>query len=221
MIARRIGIVRTIACAGTVLLAASCSTGATQGPGTTVTVTGPRPTTSVTTSPTSPTATPSTQHMTALPGTCDSMLPLPLVDTALGRPITGNTAFVVGVAEKDIGRLTYLNCRYGLPAGAAAATATPKLEIGISLYQSAQDAARRIPITVDDYANHGASQSNITVDGVPAVVLTMGSGAGYASPTLVAASGQRTIAITLVENSANLTKDLTALAAVALQRSGG
>jgi hypothetical protein len=215
---------RTIACTAAVLLAASCSTGATHEPGKTVTVTRPEPTggAGTTTTQTSPPTTKPTRHVTKLPGTCDSMLPLAVVDTALGRAIKGTTAFVVGAAQPDIGRLTYLNCRYGLPAGSAADTATPKLEISISLYANATYASRRIPITVDDYASHGASESDITVNGVPAAILTMASGKGYADPTLVAASGQRTIAITLVETSGgNVTKDLTALAKVALQRSGG
>lgn len=150
------------------------------------------------------------------------MLPQPLIDTTLNRPIGGTTAFIVGAAEADIGRLAYLNCRYGLPAGAAASTATPTLEIGISLYDTAAHAAARIPATVDDYANHGASQTDVTVDGVAVAILTMASGEGYTNPTAVAASGQRTIAITLVEpRGANVTQDLTALAKVTLERSGG
>jgi hypothetical protein len=50
----------------------------------------------------------------------------------------------------------------------------------------------------------------------------MASGDGYAEPTIVAASGQRTIAITLVETAGgNVVKDLSTLAKLALQRSGG
>ncbi|MGH8962633.1 MAG: hypothetical protein ACRDWT_15835 [Jatrophihabitantaceae bacterium] len=202
-------------CAGAAL--AACSTGATQGPGTTVTVTRSEPPTS--TVPTTTTSSTAPVHrVTTLPGTCFTLLPLSAVEDALGRAISGHTAFVVGAGEPGIGRITYLNCRYGLPVGAAAATATPKLEITVSLYRTALFASRRIPETVNDYANHGASQSDVAVAGVHAIILTRASGNGYTYPTIVAAFGQRTIAITLVPKpGANLTKDLSALAKVALQ----
>jgi hypothetical protein len=214
---------RIIACVAVLPLAAACSTGAGQQPETTVTVTHTNPPkTPAKTTPTTAPRTKATRYMSSLPGTCAAMLPLSLIDARLGRAIKGSTTFLVGSAEPTIGRMAYLNCRYGLPSGAAAATATPKLEIGISLYQSSVYAARRIPATVDDYANHGASETDVTVDGVHAAILTMASGAGYADPTIVAASGQRTIAITLVETAGgNVVKDLSALAKLALQRSGG
>jgi hypothetical protein len=200
----------------------ACSTGAGQQPEATVTVTHTNPPMTAAKPTPTPPPTKVTRYMSSLPGTCAAMLPLSLIDARLGRAVKGATAFVVGAAEPTIGRMTYLNCRYGLPSGSAAATATPKLEIGISLYQSSVYAARRIPATVDDYANHGASETDVTVDGVHAAILTMASGDGYAEPTIVAASGQRTIAITLVESAGgNVVKDLSVLAKLALQRSGG
>lgn len=206
----------------------ACSTQA-AAPHTTVTITQPAPNTGTThTSGThtstsaTPTPTPAATLMTKLPGDCASLLPLGAVDTALGGPVTGQTAFVVGVAEKDIARLGYLNCRYGLPAGAAAAKATPKVEIGVSLYASADDAAKRIPATVDDYIAHGATQHTTSVGETPATILTGASGAGYTHPTLVAASGQRTIAVTVNQKvDAAADKALTALAEVALKNTGG
>jgi hypothetical protein len=160
--------------------------------------------------------------MTALPGTCDSMLPLAAIDNALGRGIAGQTAFVVGLAEADIGRLATVNCRYGLPA-TADPTAVPVVEIGVSLYDTAEDASKRIPATVDDYVTHGATKSATTVAGHPATILIGGSGAGYAASTIVLAAGQRTVAVGIVENPPNAdpTKDLIALATVALTNTGG
>ncbi|MCW2657342.1 MAG: hypothetical protein JWR06_1535 [Jatrophihabitans sp.] len=160
--------------------------------------------------------------MTKLPGTCDTLLPLSIVDAALGGPVTGRTAFVVGLPEKDIGRLSYLNCRYGLPGGAA--QATPKVEIGVSLYRTSALAARRIPATVGDYVAHGSSESAATVGGKPATILVGGRGSGYASPTIVMVSGQRTIAISVaaaLAPAAKRTKTLAALAELAMNRTGG
>jgi hypothetical protein len=160
--------------------------------------------------------------MKKLPGRCDDLVPLSAVEDALGRAVPGQTAFVVGKPEKDIGRLGYLNCRYGLPAGAAQARATPVIEIGVSLYGTTAEATRRIPNTVDDYVNHGATQSDVSVEGATGTILTGGEGAGYTNPTVVAASGQRTVAVTIVEKSGGApTKDLTALAKLALQRTAG
>lgn len=62
----------------------------------------------------------------------------------------------------------------------------------------------------------------MSVEGTTATILTGGAGAGCTNPTVVAASGQRTIAITIVEKSGGApTKDLTALAKLALQRTAG
>jgi hypothetical protein len=152
-----------------------------------------------------------------LPGTCDDLLPAAAVDNALGRSLGGRTAFVVGLPEKDIGRIGYLNCRYGLASTQANAVA--KAEIGISLYQSAALAAARIPATVGDYSGHGARSASTTVDGQQATVLTGGTGAGYTEPTLVVADGQRTVAVSVHESAgARARKDLSALAALALQK---
>lgn len=217
-------------CAGGLLLAApACSTGSGSGqPAKTVVVTRTRTapagtaTNSGAAASTSVTPTPSPTRLTQLPGTCDDLLPAAAVDTALGRSLGGRTAFVVGLPEKDIGRLSYLNCRYGLPAGSAAASAVAKAEIGVSLYKDVQSAAARIPATVDDYVAHGANSSTVQVDGQQATILTGGAGAGYTDPTIVVASGQRTVAVSVHEKAgAGATKDLTALANLALTRTGG
>lgn len=169
---------------------------------------------------TAPAPSSSTPATTILPGSCDNLLPMSAVEGALGRAIAGRTAFVVGVPEKDIGRISYLNCRYGLPADAKGAA---KVEIGVSLYQSAALAAKRIPATIDDYVtNHGAQQKPATVGGKPATVLTGGTGSGYDIPTIVLSSGQRTIAVSVAEAAgADPTKDLVAVATLTLTKTGG
>jgi len=214
---------RVFTCVAAVALV-GCSTKL-HGHPSTVTVTLRSTNTSASTSstiaaPTSPVAIP-TAHATRLPGTCEDLLPLSAIDEALGRPVKGATAYVVGVAERDIGRIGYLNCRYGLPLGRAGATATPMIEIGVSLYETSAQAARRIPATVDDYTNHGATATQTTIGNVAATILTNGVGTGYTAPTIVAATGQRTVAISIAATATtNPAKDLAALAMLTLNNTG-
>jgi hypothetical protein len=127
-----------------------------------------------------------------LGGECADLLPLSTVEEALSRPVIGQTAFVRGVAEPNIGRLTYLNCRYGLAAPVKGKPAPqPQLEIGISLYNSPDQAATRVRGTIEDYRSHGASQQNAAVGQDAATILL-----GYGNPTLVVAEGPRTVAVT-------------------------
>lgn len=156
--------------------------------------------------------------MKKLPGNCDSILPQVDVEDTMGVHFAGKSAFVVGVPEKNIGRLGYLNCRYGLSANAGA---IPEAEIGISLYDTPDQAQKRLAGTVDDYRSHGATQSAATVSGTAGTLLVGGDGAGYNVPLLVVAFGQRTVAVSVVdkllapsERGAVMAK----VAALALQR---
>lgn len=158
--------------------------------------------------------------MTDFKGTCDTLLPDSPVYDALGvDSLPGKDAFVVGKPESSINRLAYLNCRYGVTGTGGAAP--PGVEIGISLYATADAAASRITATVDDYTAHGASSTDATVEQLPATMLTGGVGDDYALPTLVVASGQRTVAVSVagsVAKGAKAVHDATALAALALRR---
>ena len=150
----------------------------------------------------------------SLGGRCEDLLPVGTVNIALRRLVVGRTAFVVGVAEPDIGRLTYLNCRYGLAAPVKGKPApVPQVEVGISLYQSPAHAARRIQATVDYYRVHGATDRAVRVGSGQGTVLT-----GFGMPTLVAAAGPRTVAVTVSPKlvSARSTAELAALAKAAL-----
>jgi hypothetical protein len=128
--------------------------------------------------------------------------------------VIGRTAFVLGVADPGIGRLTYLNCRYGLSAAVKGKPApVPLVEIGISLYNSPAQAARRVQGTVEDYQSHGALNRAVRVGQVQGTVLT-----GYGLPTLVVASGPRTAAVTVSPKllSAGSTAELASLAKAVL-----
>ena len=160
--------------------------------------------------------------MTKLPGNCYSMLSLYDVEKAVGHRIAGKTVFIVGLPDKTIGRLTYVNCRYGVAS--TAAKSSPPIEINVALYKTPATAQRRYENTIRDYVANGATSTEVTVSGQPAAILTGGIGAAYRVPLLVAAAGQRTVAVSLNDTSvapADRTRILTALGTLALTNSEG
>lgn len=205
-------------------LLAGCGSGA-KKPGGTVTVTVPPSTSAGTSSGTSTaagtgTATPPPSTQAHLGGSCYSLLPDVLVTQALGvTQLAGADAFVVGLPDKTIGKLSTINCRYGVTGTGASAKA--KVEIGVSLYSTPAQAAARIQATADDYTTHGATSSNTSVDGHPAVVLTGGTGAGYDVPLLAVAAGQRTVAVSIEPSVTKSPKAAEAVASLALKRTTG
>lgn len=236
MIVSRTRITAVLAGGAAVVLIAGCSS---NKPGKVVTVTVPPPAATAATTPapgsgsppsvgspatgsTAPTGTaaPGTTAQAKLPGTCDSLLPDYVVARAVGKgALPGKDEFVVGLPESDIHRLGYINCQYGV-TGSGAKTAS-QLEIGVSLYSSADDAAERISATVDDYTNHGAQTQDVKVAGLPATLLTGGTGDGYSEPLLVIASDQRTVAVTVtkaVATGAAAATSATKLAELALTK---
>lgn len=217
-----VGKVGTALAAGAcvVITLAGCKGTTTIGPTTYVTVPAPRPTSSAppsTTPAPSPRPTKAAAAMSKLPGRCDALLPLGSIVNAIGRTVGGSTAFVLGQPDPTMDRVTYINCRYGVSKKKKAA---PTIEIGVSLYRSAERAEARIRPTVEDFAQHAATASETRVEGMPATVLAGGTGAGY-GPTIVLAVGQRTIAVSFRPGavaSPRLVKDLVALAALAAER---
>lgn len=162
--------------------------------------------------------------MSRFSGNCYSLLSLYDVQRAVGQRISGTTAFIVGLPDKNIGRLTYLNCRYGIPATPSGVTAIPQIEIGVALYSSSAQAERRATGTIEDYVANGATSTQVSVAGHPGVILTGGSGSGYSIPLLVASSGQRTVAVSIHQaglSAAERTRILSALAELALTGTGG
>jgi hypothetical protein len=149
-----------------------------------------------------------------LPGNCGALLPISTIMKPLGHAIKGKTEFIVGKADKTIGRLANINCRYGVASNPA------MLEIGVSLYGSAADAGKRVPSTANFYVNHGATRSSATVDGEKAVILTGGRG-DASTPTLAVAKGQRAVAISLNDPKTpqkKVGKVLTKIAGVVLRK---
>jgi hypothetical protein len=157
-------------------------------------------------------------HLTQLPGDCDTLLAPYEVEHAAGIQLPGNVAFVVGLPERNIGRLAYLNCRYGIML----AGGPPSVEIGTSLYDSAAQAQARLNGTIDDYLSHGATQTTTRVGALAATVFT-GGNAGYDVPLLVLAAGQRTVAVsvaTALVPAARLRPVMASIALLAVEQTG-
>jgi hypothetical protein len=218
-----VGLVRTLACSAGIIvtlnLLGACTSSAPKKAGAPVTVI-------VTATPSSTTPSPSPSSSTTPPlvkklrATCDTVLSRFDVDDALGVQLLGKTAFVVGVAEPGIGRLGYLNCRYGIGTGVAAA---PQVEVGVSLYKSPAQATRRAAGTAADYRDHGATETAVKVSGHDGAIF-VGTAPGYDIPLLVVTSGQRTVAVSVVNRLAPPGKRsavMTKLAALAIERTGG
>ena len=162
----------------------------------------------------SPSASHRARRVPSLGGTCEDLLPVGTVEDAIGRPVVGTTAFVVGVPEPNIGREAYLNCRYGVSKPVRGKkTPPPQIEIGISLYDNPGQAGRRIDGTIEDYRSHGAAPADVAVDQYSGTVLT-----GYGSPTIVVGAGPRTVAVTVDDKLVRTGRNqaLVALAKAAL-----
>lgn len=151
---------------------------------------------------------------TKLPGSCYSQLSLGTMVNAVGHPLPGPTAFVVGQADPSIGRVTYLDCKYGISRAQG-----PTIEVGVSLYRTAAQAARRVAATTRDFTDQGASATPTTVGQGPATLLIGATSKSY-GPTLVLASGQRTVAVTLRQGTARPAPLLEKLGALALSQTG-
>src|SRR3954469_19114657 len=123
-----------------VLAVAGCSSGGGGTPQAAATTTAPpRSGSGESAGPPTPTPTPN------LPAGCDAMLPFTDLDQALGRPLFGETRYVVGVAEPSIGRTGRVTCQYGLARGGKGPA---PVEIGASTYEDATSATDRVAATV-------------------------------------------------------------------------
>ena len=177
------GSVARLLLVGTAALAAACSSG-----GSGQSQAGATPTTaapSATSSAASPTPTPTPN----LPGGCDQMLPFTDLDQALGRPLFGQSRFVLGVAEPSIGRTGRVTCQFGLQPNARGPA---PLEVGVSTYKDASSATERVAATVAALRAAATSQRSATVAGQQAVLIGTRK-----DNNLVVAQGDRTVAVTI------------------------
>jgi hypothetical protein len=177
------GSVARLVLVGTAALTAACSSG-----GSDQSQAGATPTTAAPTS-TSSAAAPTPTPTPNLPAGCDQMLPFTDLDQALGRPLFGQSRYVLGVAEPSIGRTGRVTCQFGLQPNARGAA---PLEVGVSTYKDAESATERVAATVAALRASATSQRSATVAGQQAVLIGTKT-----DNNLVVAQGDRTVAVTI------------------------
>ena len=131
-----------------------------------------------------------------LPETCGDVLSLDELDTAVGRPLPGQTIYIKGQAEPKINRTGRVTCRYGVRK-VANKTVLP-LEVGISSYADADSAQSRIEFTVNDQRGRGATPKDVTLGGATGTALL-----SPASALLIFAKGTTTVAISITKDVAS------------------
>jgi hypothetical protein len=131
-----------------------------------------------------------TATVAALPETCDDALPLLDLDRALGTTLVGRTSYIEGEPDPKINRTGRMTCRYGIPVGRAG---SHRLELSVSTYTDEASAADRVEVTVLSARQQGARSAEVRVGGEQGFLLTRGG----IRPTLVVASGTRTVALTV------------------------
>lgn len=126
-----------------------------------------------------------------LPGTCRTLFDAATIDKVMGQKLRGDRSFGLGGADPSSDRLSYIDCKYGVIPGKAAA-----IEIRVSLYRTVRASVARVAATVADFEQHGATATQTHVGNRPATLL-LGANLLTYGPTLVKSAKQRTIAVTL------------------------
>ena len=130
-----------------------------------------------------------------LPKGCPALLPLSVVEQALGVSLLGEVTYLRAAPVPQSGRTGRVTCGYGTPTASASGTAAPSaagsplVQASYITYVDAKTAATRVALTVQtDGASAGINK--VTVDGKPASVLI-----GKSWNELVMADGSRTIVV--------------------------
>jgi hypothetical protein len=135
----------------------------------------------------STTVAPTTAAAPVLPANCAAMIPGNQLDATVGVPVSSVVDVVNGEALADIGRTGRITCRYGAPAG----NSYP-LEISLTSYASAQQAAHRVTVTVTDAEQQGVGSTTVPAGGVDGSFIPFPAGG-----LVVASSGIYSVAVTM------------------------
>jgi len=150
-----------------------------------------------------------------LPETCSALLSIEAIDAGLGVRIPGNTQYLVGVAEPDIGRTGRVTCSYGIVPNADGTSAPPLLQASVFTYDTVESAQDRIATVVGQSRDAGDRTQEVPVGGSYAGVVIV----SVTDATLVVAVDDRNYSITLapgVVTDEALTQALAALAESAI-----
>ena len=165
--------------------------------------------------PSAPAVSSSAPPEAVLPKGCSQLLPLAVVQQALGVGLVGGVTYLRAAPVPQSGRTGRVTCGYGTPMSSPAAsgatptpTGKPLVEASYITYVDAKTAAGRVALTVQ---NDGATSTihKVTVAGKPASVLT-----GKDWNELLMADGARTLVI--VVQPAVLTADKAPAALTAM-----
>jgi hypothetical protein len=166
--------------------------------------------------PSEPLASSSAPPEAVLPKGCSQLLPLAVVQQALGVGLIGGVTYLRAAPVPQSGRTGRVTCGYGTPMSSPAAsgvsptpTGKPLVEASYITYVDAKTAAGRLALTVQ---NDGATSTihKITVSGKPASVLT-----GKQWNELLMADGARTLVVVVQPSVLTADKAPAALAAMA------
>ena len=151
-----------------------------------------------------------------LPKGCSQLLPLGVVQQALGVGLVGGVTYLRAAPVPQSGRTGRVTCGYGTPMSSPAAsgatptpTGKPLVEVSYITYVDAKTAASRVALTVQ---TDGATSTihKVTVAGKPASVLT-----GKEWNELLMADGARTVVVVVQPTVLTAEKAPAALTAMA------
>ena len=166
--------------------------------------------------PSAPAVSSSAPPEAVLPKGCSQLLPLAVVQQALGVGLVGGVTYLRAAPVPQSGRTGRVTCGYGTPMSSPAAsgatptpTGKPLVEASYITYVDTKTAAGRVALTVQ---NDGATSTihKVTVAGKPASVLT-----GKDWNELLMADGARTLVIVVQPTVLTADKAPAALTAMA------
>ncbi|MBX6371474.1 MAG: hypothetical protein IRZ02_04375 [Acidothermus sp.] len=129
-----------------------------------------------------------------LPADCVELLPLQVVEQAIGVNLLGRVTYLRAAAVPQSGRTGRVTCGYGTPvatpsSGTPTPTGPPLVQVSYITYVDAKTAAGRVALTVQTDGQH-ATTTKTDVDGKPAWILF-----GQEWDELVMGDGARTIVV--------------------------
>lgn len=133
------------------------------------------------------TTAPTTSAAPVLPTNCAAMIPGNQLDATVGTAISATVNHVIGEPIPNIGRTGRSTCSYGTPVGGVY-----PLEISLSSYGDAAQAAARVTATVTDGEQQGIGSTAVPAGGVDASYIPLPTGG-----LVVAAAGIYAVAVTM------------------------
>jgi hypothetical protein len=97
----------------------------------------------------------------ALPDDCELVVPVDVMNAALGQELPGEPRIIVGIKEPGIGRTGKIDCYYGIPEKKGLDEA--KIVIGLSTYSDDLTARTRVGESVEAERAEGAKVTEVDV----------------------------------------------------------